>query len=107
MDGTEIVQLYVSPAKEDAIGKPEGFKRVDLKAGEKKTVTFHVYTDQLGHYVEAKDANGNFLPGHWAIEPGKYSVRLAASSADNGQKGEITLKGEKYESKLRRHYFAD
>lgn len=107
MDGTEIVQLYASPAKEGAVGKLEGFKRVELKAGEKKTVTFHVYTDQLGHYVEAKDGDGNFLPGHWAIEPGKYTIRIATSSADAGQKAEITLKGKKYEPKLRRHYFAD
>lgn len=107
MDGCEIVQLYASPAVEDAKCKLQGFKRVDLKVGEKRTVTFHVYPDQLGHYIEAKDANGNFLPGHWTVDPGKYIVKIGASSADIREESEITLIGNKFDTKLRRHYFAE
>lgn len=119
MDGEEIVQLYVSPTTEEMTYnrstvqgmlypiKLQGFKRVALKAGEKKTVTFHVFTDQLGHYVQKTAADGSFIPGCWKIEPGRYSIKIGASSTDIRQQDIVTLSGESLEIPLRRHYFAE
>ena len=50
LDGTESVQLYVSPKDPNATMSPiqlKGFKRIDLKEGEEKMVTFEVSPQQL------------------------------------------------------------
>ncbi len=74
--GTEIVQLYLSdvyasmtrPAMELA-----GFQRVELAAGEKKTVKFRVHPSQAA-----------FLDGkmNWMVEKGEIEVMIGASSDD-------------------------
>lgn len=100
MEGDEIVQLYVSPIERSAKLKPiqlQGFKRVNLKPNEKKTVTFLVSPQQLGYYID----------GHWAIDPGRYEIKIGASSADIRQKGEIQLTGEQHTMPLRTCYFAE
>ncbi len=54
-DGAEVVQLYVS-WNGSAVDRPGkslmDFKRVELKAGEKKAVTLEVWADELAYYDE-------------------------------------------------------
>jgi len=87
VDGAEIVQLYVSPVDAsstmDAI-QLKGFKRVDLKAGEKKSITFEVSPQQLMQY----------LGDNWKVEAGKYAFKIGASSVDLPLGGIIDLQGE-------------
>lgn len=52
MDGDEVVQLYVSHphVKNSRLCSLQGFERVSLKVGEKKTVTFTLNPEQLAVY---------------------------------------------------------
>lgn len=96
----EVVELYLSPVERSAKLKPiqlQGFKRVSLKPGETKTVTFVLSTQQFGYYVD----------GHWAIDPGRYMIKIGASSADIRQQAEIALTGEQCTMPLRSKYFAE
>ena len=97
---TEVVELYVSPIERSAKLKPiqlQGFKRVTLEPGQSETVTLAVSPQQLGYYVN----------GHWAIDPGRYMIKLGASSQDIRQEGEVVLTGETCEMDLRTAYFAE
>lgn len=97
---TEIVELYVSPIERSAKLKPiqlQGFKRVTLEPGQSETVTLAVSPQQLGYFVN----------GHWAIDPGRYMIKLGASSQDIRQEGEVVLIGETCEMDLRTAYFAE
>ena len=94
----EIVQLYVSPVERSAKLKPiqlQGFKRVSLNPGEKKTVTFQVSPQQLGYY----------LNNQWAVDAGRYLIKIGASSADIRLQGEVQLTGEQLVLPLRTNYF--
>ena len=70
---------------------------MSLKPGEKKTVKFAVAPSQLGYYEG----------GHWNIAPGKFTVKIGASSADIRQQADMELSGEKVEMPLRKHYFSE
>lgn len=86
VDGTEIVQLYVSPQNPDSKMKAvllKGFQRVSLKAGEEKSLTFRVSPQMLAQYLNRK----------WVIEPGKYEFKIGASSTDIQLTGVIDLTG--------------
>ncbi|TNJ43213.1 beta-glucosidase [Tamlana fucoidanivorans] len=86
-DGTEVVQLYVSPVDTEISMKSillKGFNRVDLKAGEEKTLHFKVSPQQLAQYKDAK----------WFVEAGKYEFKIGASSADIRLSGIIEIQGE-------------
>lgn len=100
VEGDEVVQLYLSPVERSAKLKPiqlQGFKRVALAPGETKKVTFRLSTEQFGYYVN----------GHWCVDPGKYIVKLGASSQDIRAEQIITLTGETCETPLRNTYFAE
>lgn len=99
VDADEIVQLYLSPLERSAKLKPiqlQGFQRVSLKAGETKTVSFSLSPQQFGYYAD----------GHWCIDPGRYMVRIGASSADIRLEQEVRLIGEQHTMPLRTQYFA-
>lgn len=86
-DGTEIVQLYVSPTDENSNMKPiqlKGFQRVDLKAGEEKSIKFLVSPEQLVQYKNDQ----------WIVRPGKYEFKLAASCTDIRLSGTINIQGD-------------
>ena len=88
IDGTEVVQLYVSPTVAGSTLKPialKGFQRVDLKAGEQKMVKFKVSPQQLVQYINKE----------WVVEPGNYEFKIGASSNDIKLKGTIEMKGNK------------
>lgn len=86
-DGTEIVQLYVSPKNANSSMKPiqlKGFQRVDLKAGEEKAIKFLVSPEQLVQYKNDQ----------WVVEPGKYEFKVAASCTDIRLSETIEIKGK-------------
>ena len=68
-DGDEVVQMYTHQ-RAGSMSRPvrelKGFERVTLKAGERKTVTLTLDTQDLGFWSSATH--------HWAIEPGTFDV---------------------------------
>ncbi|MGQ1889826.1 beta-glucosidase BglX [Thermophagus sp. OGC60D27] len=79
VQGTEIVQLYTR----DLVGsytRPvkelKDFRRVTLKPGESKTVTFELKTDELGFYLP---------DGNYVVEPGEFHVWIAPNAAEGLQ----------------------
>ena len=67
-DGAEVVQLYVkSPAGsgDRRLHHLEGFRRVPLKAGERKTVTFTLKSEQFAQY--GADGKTSVAPGDYTI----------------------------------------
>ncbi len=97
--GTEIVQLYLFP-KDGQPLKPiqlKGFERVSLKPGEKKKVTFSIAPQVLAHYSNSK----------WTISPGKYELKIGASSADIRLQQEIVLKGQPVLKDRKEVYFSE
>jgi len=80
-DGEEVVQLYVR----DLVGsvtRPvkelKGFEKVSLKAGEEKTITFELNTEDLAFYNRDWE---------WTTEPGEFHLFVGGNSKD-------TLKAE-------------
>jgi len=75
-DGEEIVQLYLR----DIVGsvvRPvlelKDFKKILLKAGESKTITFLIDKEKLSFFNQQLQ---------WVAEPGEFDVMVGASSAD-------------------------
>ena len=100
---TEIAQVYLSPTAADQPLKPiqlQGFARVELEPGQTKRVEMKLYTDQFGYYSHEGQRQ-------WNVQPGTYTVKVGASSADIRLEQDITLKGEKMTKPLRDHYFSD
>ena len=86
-EGTEIVQLYVSPVHKNSTIKPiqlKGFQRVTLKPKEKKKITFKISPQQLVQYKNQK----------WVVEADDYLFKIGASSTDIRLQGTIKIKGE-------------
>ena len=82
VSATEIAQIYISPAPDSPLTshlsplKLQGFARVSLEPRQSKTVRVKLYTEQLGFYSrEGKERR-------WNVLPGKYIVKIGASSAD-------------------------
>ncbi len=99
LSGTEIVQLYLSPMDGQPL-KPiqlKGFERIILKTGEKKKVSFSVSPQILAHYK-----NGN-----WTISPGKYELKIGASSEDIRLRKEILLEGQPINKVRKDVYFTE
>ncbi|WP_434503000.1 beta-glucosidase BglX [Prevotella sp.] len=76
-DGDEIVQLYIHD-KVASISRPvrelKGFKRIHLKAGESKEVSFDITSDLLKFYdVNLKEV----------LEPGQFDLMIGTSSLNN------------------------
>ncbi|WP_090533409.1 glycoside hydrolase family 3 C-terminal domain-containing protein [Mucilaginibacter sp. NFR10] len=85
--GAEVVQLYVNdPAC--SVQRPEkelkAFKKVFLKAGEKKTIEMQVKVADLAFYDEAKKG--------WNTEAGEYVLELGNSSRNIILKTKIAVK---------------
>lgn len=94
----EVAQIYLSPADGQPI-RPiqlQGFGRVNLAPGETKTLTTVLNIEQFGYYAD----------GQWNIAPGKYLVKVAASSQDIRLEQEIALTGSLFTKPLRDTYFS-
>lgn len=76
-DGVEIVQLYIHDIVAD-IARPwkelKGFKRVEIKSGETKTVDFELSTDDLKYYNS--ELEYKYDPGDFEIMVGPDSRNL-------------------------------
>ena len=87
-EGDEVVQLYVHDAAAK-ITRPvmelKGFKRLTLAPGEKKTVTFTLFVNQLGFYNENMD---------FVVEPGAIEIMIGAASDDIRMSGQFDIAGE-------------
>ncbi len=75
-DGKEVVQLYIHDVV-GSITRPvkelKGFQKIDLKAGETKTISFNIRTKDLKFY------NSN-LKYDW--EPGDFEIMIGGNSRD-------------------------
>ena len=84
-DGEEVVQLYLK-SKTSSVVLPmkqlKQFKRVFLKSGEQKTLTFTLTKDDLEIYNQKSK---------WVVEHGTYELMVSASSDDVRLKGKIDL----------------
>ena len=107
ISATEIAQIYVSPAPDSPLAshlsplKLQGFARVSLEPRQSKTVRVKLYTEQLGYYSrEGKERR-------WNVLPGKYIVKIGASSADIRLEDQLTLIGDSIHKPLREYYFSD
>ncbi|MBR3111329.1 MAG: glycoside hydrolase family 3 C-terminal domain-containing protein, partial [Prevotella sp.] len=110
---TEIAQIYLSPTDSTHSSfliphssniRPiqlQGFVRVALEPGQTKTVTTRVYVEQLGFYSH----NGSVR--QWNIEPGTYTFKVGASSADIRLQQQLILRGSSVTKPLRDHYFSE
>ncbi|MEM6644121.1 MAG: glycoside hydrolase family 3 C-terminal domain-containing protein [Bacteroidota bacterium] len=94
-DLEEVIQLYISPEKNTQnlpLQSLKAFQRVDLKAGEKKSISFTVkaedlkIVDEVGEKIWLK---GNYSLTIGNASPGALSERLGAAKALESM---ITLK---------------
>jgi beta-glucosidase len=88
MAGDEVVQLYLRD-EYASIPRPvkelKGFKRLHLKPGESRRITFHLDTRQLAYY----DENLALM-----LESGQFTVMVGSSSDDLRLTGTINLAGK-------------
>ena len=99
----EVAQIYLSPADKSQQIRPiqlQGFARVSLKPGESKKISVKMYTEQLGYYTHDGQRQ-------WNIQPGKYIIKVGASSQDIKLQQEINLSGEAVKMPLRKYYFSE
>lgn len=74
--GEEIVQLYITDPVASvtrAVKELKGFKKIFLNAGESKTVTFEITTNDLKFYNEKLD---------YIWEPGEFIIHIGTNSKD-------------------------
>jgi beta-glucosidase len=75
-DGEEIVQLYLHDIV-GSLARPveelKDFKKIQLKAGETKTITFVLDKETLSFYNQQLQ---------WVAEPGTFDILIGASSRD-------------------------
>ena len=85
MDADEVVQLYLDDV-ESTIVTPllllKGFRRIHLKAGESKEVSFHLNWDSF------KLMNARY---EWVVEPGDFRICIGAASNDIRLEGTVTI----------------
>ena len=85
--GDEVVQLYLhplEPRRERAIAELRGFQRVHQRPGEEREVRFAIKPEKdLRIYDDQAQA--------YAVDPGRYEVRVGASSADTRVRGMFTV----------------
>ena len=99
----EVAQIYLSPADKSQQIRPiqlRGFARVSLKPGESKKISVKMYTEQLGYYTHDGQRQ-------WNIQPGKYIIKVGASSQDIKLQQEINVSGEPVKKPLRKYYFSE
>lgn len=88
-DGAEVAQLYVQDVK-STLPRPlkelKGFKRIELKAGEKQTVSIPLDSRALSFYDPDKAC--------WIAEAGEFAIHVGSSSRDIRLKGSFSLRND-------------
>lgn len=85
VDGDEVVQLYINDvvASVEPLHKAlKGFKRIHLKAGESKEISFNLGFEELSLYN---------MQMQRVVEPGKFKVMIGAASNDIRLNGEFEI----------------
>ncbi|NPA37288.1 MAG: glycosyl hydrolase [Chlorobi bacterium] len=86
-DGAEVVQVYIYD-KFSAVKRPvkelKAFKKVFLKKGETKTLSFELSNDAFSYW--------NPLKKSWVTEPGDFDILVGSSSTDINQTATVTYK---------------
>jgi len=98
--GDEVVQLYVHDAYSNVtrpVKELKGFKRVSLKPGEKKRITFRLFITQLGFYNRDM---------RFVVEPGTIEVMIGSSSEDIRLSGAFDIVGETMEISKIKTFFS-
>ncbi|MHA1784088.1 MAG: glycoside hydrolase family 3 C-terminal domain-containing protein [Candidatus Helarchaeota archaeon] len=76
-EGAEVIQLYVQDV-EASVERPlkelKGFKKIKLKPGEKKTVSFELEKKDFSFYDENEHC--------WKAEKGQFNILVGSSSRD-------------------------
>lgn len=99
--GDEVVQLYTrhrDAAAPHPIKELKGFKRVALQPGERKTVSFVLYVNQLGIYDEH---------GRYIVQPGTVEVMVGRSSQHLPLTGEFEIVGQPTDVVADKVFFSD
>lgn len=94
LEGDEVVQLYlrqdftslVRPVKE-----LKGFRRITLKPGESRVVSFPIGFDQIKFWKN----------GAWTAEPGTINIMIGSSSEDIRLRGSVDYLGAPDQGKAR------
>jgi beta-glucosidase len=93
-EADEVAQLYVKFI-DSKVERPQkmlrGFKRVTLKAGETKTVTFILKGKDLAYWDGPSTVPFDGTEGGWKVEAGKVQVMVGGSSADLPLQGEVEV----------------
>ncbi|WP_264566599.1 glycoside hydrolase family 3 C-terminal domain-containing protein [Flavobacterium sp. N3904] len=75
--GKEVVELYVREQATET-SRPENelkhFEKVDLNAGEEKTISFHLTSRDFAYY--------STVAHDWVVKSGKFDIRVGGSSRD-------------------------
>jgi beta-glucosidase len=86
-NGDEVVQIYVRDVESSSpqpIKTLKGFKKVYIRAGEKKTIDIPLAIKDLGFYNESAAA--------FFVEPGEFEIQAGASSQDIRLKTRLFVK---------------
>lgn len=85
-EGAEVVQLYIQDI-ETSIERPpkelKGFKKVNLKPGEKTPISFELGTEDLAFYDDRLN--------EWRAEKGRFNILIGSSSRDIYLEGKMEL----------------
>jgi beta-glucosidase len=84
-DGADVPQIYLTSAAGHSAFKLIGFQRVDLKAGERASVSATVDPRLLADFDERRH--------RWIIRAGRYSLSVGHSSGDLTMSGEAAVAG--------------
>lgn len=85
--GEEVVQLYIhdnKPKVDRSIKELKSFKRVALRPGESKKITFTISESDFAYY--------NVDAGRWVANNGSYEIEIGSSSRDIRLNAPIILK---------------
>lgn len=94
-DGKETVQLYVgenSPKIVRPVKELKGFKKIELKKGEEKTVEFTLDRRSFAYWDERL--------GKWNVNSGKFGIFIGAASSDIRAVRKVTVHAEQTIEKL-------
>ena len=101
MQGTEVIQLYLKD-RYASMTRPvmelAGFKRIDLKPGEKQKVTFQIEPSQVAFLDQDMK---------WKIEAGDIDVLIGSSSNDIRMRGSFRITSDLYIDGKNRNFYTE